>query len=140
MTVAPVVDEAPPALSTPGRCTRCRRIGPRTVDLGLCAKCLRWTDGGTVGPRPLDPEIAEPYLLKDQGLGVQEDEIQEDDDAVWVIVQRAIEAPEIQESIAFSEKHRHIECEDYSQCLSMAVHLDWYWFTCQGCRKFQIRP
>ncbi len=122
-------------LSARGRCTKCRKIDSRTAPLGLCPRCTAWTDGGTVGPTPLAPELAEPYLLKDQGPETGDDGV-DGEDHLYGFVQRAIEAPGMAESLAFVEEHRHHDCPEYGGCLSMAVHLDWFWFTCRGCRLF----
>jgi hypothetical protein len=83
---------------------------------------------------PLAYELAEPYLLKDPGP--EPEERLQDEDQFHGMVQRAIEAPGMAESLAFVGEHRNHDCAEYSGCLSMAVHLDWEWFTCRGCRLF----
>lgn len=123
-------------LSQRGRCTRCRKIRPRSSPLGLCPKCRAWTEDGQVGPTPLAPSIAEPYILKDRGPETNAHS-EDGEDVFYGLVKQAIEAPGVAESLAFSAEHRNIDCPNYSGCLSMAAHLDWFWFTCRGCRLFR---
>jgi len=121
-------------LSKPGRCTKCRKIGPRSSPLGLCAKCMAWTEAGAVGPTPLDPELARPFLLVDPGF--VDNEWRDDENQDESMIRRALEAPWILESLEFVEAHRNHACPEYDGCLSVAASLDWVFFTCRGCKFF----
>lgn len=114
-----------------GRCARCRKIANRAETTYLCQKCTRWTDGGSVGPIPLARELAEPYRLQDPGYVEDEDprELEE-------IITDALDTPEIQEALDFTDAHRHRHCEHYGKCLNMAIFHQWFFFSCTGCALF----
>lgn len=121
-------------LTKPGRCTRCRRIGPRILPLGLCRRCEPWREGGAVGPVPLPVEEAEPYRLDDPNYVPLRREA-EDDDAFDVLI-RAMNHPDVQEALEWVGKHRNYDCEHYDGCLRIACHVNWYFFSCKDCRLF----
>ena len=59
----------------------------------------------------------------------------DDDDAFDVLI-RAMQDPAVREAMDWVSKHRNHDCEHYDGCLRIACHVNWYFFSCQGCRLF----
>jgi hypothetical protein len=83
----------------------------------------------------LAESIARPYRLLDPGIFEEPQEDDEDQDES--MIRRVLEAPGIPEALEFVAEHRHYDCPEYDGCLRMAGILDWFFFTCRGCKFFR---